>query len=244
MTQIVHARIRHARRGGARNDFTYSADFVLVPMHAPATETRLYKRNGAGVFAVLDRDHGRGQGDPSQWAREFIAFNPSQIWLLTQPRLFGFVFNPISFWFFMDGASALRAVLAEVNNTDGDRHAYLCAREDGATIGPGDIVTARKAMWVSPFQRPEGNYTFRFTWRDDRVGALINYRDDGGGGMAASIEGRRTLLTDRALVTTALRRPFGSFGVLALIFWQALKLTLKGERYGPNSAARYERKLG
>lgn len=236
MTQLVHARIHHARSGGARNAFTYAADFILAPMHLPPDGGKLYARNRPALFALLDRDHGDGKGDACQWARAFLQFEPKEIWLLTQPRLFGFVFNPVSFWFFLDESRALRAVLAEVNNTEGGRHAYLCERDDGGAIRPADTLTARKEMWVSPFQRASGTYSFRFSWREDQVAVTIAYRDRKGEGMFASIDGARGALTDRALIATVMRRPLGSMGALALIFWQALKLVLSGERYRPSPA--------
>ncbi|MGE3303453.1 MAG: DUF1365 domain-containing protein [Hyphomonadaceae bacterium] len=172
------------------------------------------------------------------------AVHAGEAWLLTQPRFLGFVFNPVSFWFFLDDKRVLRAVLAEVNNTAGGRHAYLCAHDDNAPIGPHDTLTARKAMWVSPFQRASGAYAFRFTWRDDRVAVRIVYHDDAGGGMTASIEGAREPLNDRALLATALRRPLGSLGVATLIFWQAFKLMLKGERYRPRAGAHFHEGAG
>lgn len=232
--QMVQARIHHARRGGAQNAFTYAADFVLTPMSAPANDTALFKRNRPALFALLDRDHGPGAGDALAWAREAAGIDAragGEVWLLTQPRLFGFVFNPVSFWFFTDSNGALRTVLAEVNNVPGERCAYLCARADGGPIGPSDELPARKAMYVSPFQRNSGGYVFRFNWRERRVGVQITFLDEAGGGMFAGLEGAREPLSDRALALAALRRPFGSFGVLALIVFQALKLRLKGEQF-------------
>lgn len=234
--QMVRGRIHHARRGGARNAFTYTADFVLAPMTAPANDTTLFKRNRPALFTLLDRDHGDGDGDALAWARANAGADvqtrpEGEVWLLTQPRMFGFVFNPVSFWFFTDHLGALRAVLAEVNNVPGERCAYLCARSDRGPIGPSDEVSASKAMYVSPFQRNTGGYVFRFNWREKRVGVQITFRDESGEGMFASIEGTREPMSDRALVRTALRRPLGSFGVLALIVFQAIKLRLKGERF-------------
>jgi DUF1365 family protein len=245
--QMVRGRIHHARRGGASNAFTYTADFVLAPMTAPANDTALFKRNRPALFTLLDRDHGAGAGDALAWARANAgapASTDGEVWLLTQPRLLGFVFNPVSFWFFTDKLGALRAVLAEVNNVPGERCAYLCARPDRGPIGPGDEVSARKAMYVSPFQRNSGGYVFRFNWREKRVGVQITFRDESGEGMFASIDGAREPMSDGALARTALTRPFGSFGVLALIVFQALKLRLKGERFRTHVKSAHNVKTG
>lgn len=236
--QIVKARIHHARRGGTRNAFTYSADFVLADIDAPPAKTLLFGRNRAALWALLDRDHGAGGKDAASWARGIARDNDvscadtARLWLLTQPRLFGFVFNPVSFWFFEE--DGLRAVIAEVNNVRGERCAYLCAHADGRAIAADEELSARKTMYVSPFQARGGGYRFRFDWRADQVGVRIVFDATEGGGLLASLEGERASLTNGALAARLAARPLGSFGVLALIFWQAIKLRLKGERYRPH----------
>jgi hypothetical protein len=75
---------------------------------------------------------------------------------------FGFVFNPVSFWFCHDRDGALRAVLAEVRNTFGDHHNYLVAHADQRPITAADTLTARKIFHVSPFFPVAGEYRFRF----------------------------------------------------------------------------------
>jgi uncharacterized protein len=236
--QLVHARVHHARRGGARNAFTYGADYVLAPMSRRSSPCPgLFARNGFGVFALLDRDHGLGKGDAAAWARDvareagFSEAPGGELWLLTQPRLLGFVFNPVSFWFFTDAAGAARAVLAEVNNTAGERRAYFCQRPDHAPLRAEDRLSIDKTMYVSPFQHEAGRYDFRFDWRDEAVGVRIAFRDAAGGGLLATLEGARAPMGWGRLLLSLMRFPFGSLRVVGLIFWQALKLRLKGERF-------------
>lgn len=235
--QCVRARIFHARRSGAENTFEYGADFVLVSMlrqHAPLWP--LFARNGFSLFALHDRDHGAGLGDASAWACAIADAHglrearDGELWLLTQPRQLGFVFNPVSFWFFTDACGRLRAVLAEVNNTFGERHAYFCRKPDQTPIGVQDTVHAAKAMRVSPFQHKHGAYAFQFEWRPDFVGVRVEFRDPGGGGMVATLTGARQPMTASRLLGSVLRWPFGSLRVVALIGWQAIKLIWKGER--------------
>jgi DUF1365 family protein len=140
------------------------------------------------------------------------------------------VFNPVSFWLCHDAGGALRVVIAEVTNTFGDRHSYLCHREDHTPLTPEDRVQATKILHVSPFQPVEGGYVFRFDIGADRVGIWIDYTA-GNGGLIATLTGRRRVLTNRAILWASLRRPFGSRRVLALIHWQALKLWWKGAGY-------------
>jgi DUF1365 family protein len=150
--------------------------------------------------------------------------------LLAQPRVLGHVFNPVAFWLCHDDADALRVVIAEVTNTYGDRHSYLCHREDLAPLTREDEVRAVKILHVSPFQPVEGGYSFRFDIRPDRIGIWIDYTA-GNGGLIATLTGHRRALSNGAILRACLRRPFGSRRVLALIHWQALKLWWKGAAF-------------
>ncbi len=153
-----------------------------------------------------------------------------RIALLAQPRVMGHVFNPVSFWLCWDAAGGLRVVIAEVSNTFGDRHSYLCHRDDRGVIGPSDILTAQKVFHVSPFQPVAGGYTFRFDICADRIGIWIDHTN-AEGGIYATLTGPRRPLTNGAILWACLRRPFGSRRVLALIHWQAVKLAIKGARF-------------
>jgi hypothetical protein len=228
----------HGRKGAVQNAFRYGVDYVMLDPETPVNAPRLFSRQRGGVVSVQDRDHGGtpGQGRGAPWLREVLAAQglpqPARIELLTQPRILGHVFNPVSFWFCRDAAGGLYAVLAEVTNTFGDRHSYLCNRADLGPIGPEDRMLAGKLMHVSPFQPVEGKYEFRYDIRDDRIGIWIDYTA-GNGGLIATLCGPRAPLTTRGLIRAALRRPFGSRRVLALIHWQALILWIKGALYRP-----------
>jgi DUF1365 family protein len=121
----------------------------------------------------------------------------------------------------------LRLVIAEVNNTYGDRHSYLCHHKDLSPILATDRLKARKNLHVSPFQPVAGNYTFRFDVTDEHIGVVIDYRSKESG-VYATFHGRRAALTNRSILSAAIARPMGSLRVLALIHWQALRLWWKG----------------
>ena len=222
----------HGRKGETQNAFRYSVDYVLVNAEAPPSGPALFRRNATGLFALHDSDHGGepGKGRGTEWVREVLAgapFEIAHIELLAQPRVFGHVFNPVSFWLIRDDANTLRTVIAEVTNTYGDRHSYLCHRDDFAPITRTDLLTARKVFYVSPFQPVEGGYQFRFDIDDEKIGIWIDYTA-GNGGLLATLTGRRAPLTNAGILGAMLRRPFGSRRVLGLIHWQALKLWWKG----------------
>jgi DUF1365 family protein len=166
--------------------------------------------------------------------RQALAANglpsPAQVLLLSQPRVLGHVFNPVSFWLCYDAEAALRVVIAEVNNTYGDRHSYLVYRDDLAPITAEDRLRARKIFHVSPFQQIEGTYEFRFDIRENRIGIWIDF-SGGNGGLIATLVGQRRPASSASILGATLRRPFGSRRVLALIHWQALKLWWKGASF-------------
>lgn len=151
--------------------------------------------------------------------------------LLTQPRFLGYVFNPVSFWLaFQD--DTLRAVIAEVSTPFHDRHSYLCHLPGFAPITRDTRITTPKHLHVSPFQDVAGDYEFAFDIRPDRIAIRILHRN-GDQGVIATLSGPRRPLTSAGIATAYLRRPFGAARTLALIYWQALILKLKGARYRP-----------
>jgi uncharacterized protein len=236
MTAVQHLKGEtfHGRRGGVENTFRYHVDYVLLDPEA-AEGPGLFARNKRNLVSVWDADHGGapGQGRGVTWVREVLASHAlpgaDSIRLLAQPRVLGHVFNPVSFWLCSD-ATGLRVVVAEVSNTFGDRHYYLCHRDDLGPIKAEDHITATKIFHVSPFQPVEGGYVFRFDVTDKRIGIFIDY-SAGKGGLYATLVGKLAPLTNAGIVATSLRRPFGSRRVVALIHWQALKLWWKGARF-------------
>ena len=194
-------------------------DHVLLP-HAgdlEAADARMTDRLDASVVREVLAAHGLDRAD-------------GRTLLLAQPRMLGHVFNPVSFWLCHGRDGTLRAVIAEVSNTFGDRHSYLVHRADMAPIGPRDRLQARKIFHVSPFLPIAGGYSFRFDIRADRIGVWIDWRG-AEERLYATLTGRRRPLTNRAILRSALRRPLGPRRVLGLIHWQALKLWWKGGRW-------------
>ena len=145
------------------------------------------------------------------------------------PRLCGYVFNPVSFWFCHRPDGALRAVLCDVRNTFGERHLYLL--EQGGTIAYGSELHAKKIFHVSPFCKVEGQYRFRFLRNHDKDGerhlARVDYDDLDGPILQTSLSGTARPLRDGTIAWALLRYPLMTFGVMARIHWQALRLCLR-----------------
>ncbi len=240
MTSIdfVPAHTYHGRKGAIENAFRYSVDYILLDPEARPQTPLLFSVDRANITVWRTRDHGGlpGQGSGAAWLRARLRDmgipQPERITLLTQPRVLGHVFNPVSFWFCLDESDQPFAVVAEVTNTHGTRHSYVCHNPGFAPIGPSDRIRAQKLMHVSPFQKIEGTYTFRFHFCADRVGVWIDYGRDGGG-LIATLTGPRRPLTNRAIMWSLLRRPFGARRALFLIHWQAIKLWAKNAPFLP-----------
>ena len=227
----------HGRKGEIDNAFRYTIDYVCLDAEADVRGPVLFGRNRRGLMTLQDRDHGGAPhaGRGAAWVRDVLAANDvahdtCRIELLAQPKVLGHVFNPVAFWLIWDEDAGLRAVISEVTNTFGDRHSYLCVREDRAVIRAKDVLNAQKIFHVSPFQPVEGAYAFVFDVDAEKVTIRIDY-SAGKGGLIATLAGRRKPLTSATILSTLARRPFGSRRVLALIHWQAIKLWWKGARY-------------
>ena len=149
--------------------------------------------------------------------------------LLTQPRFLWAWFNPVSFWMVIEG-DRLLAVIAEVNNTFGQRHCYLCRNAGFVPIDPQGAITTDKVFHVSPFQDVQGAYTFNFSLRPDGITIRIR-QTDADEGLDAAMSGRFAPLTSTTVLGACLRRPVGPIRILALIHWHALRLRLKGATY-------------
>lgn len=238
--EVLHlpARVTHARRGGLRHGFRYGVDYLLLAPDTARTGA-LFARNRFNLFSLHDIDHGgrRGAGKGAAWAiQQFSAAGApigaaTVVALLAQPRFLGFWFNPVSFWLLVE-EDRLRAVIAEVNNTFGQRHSYLCRRPGFAPIGPQDCLTADKVFHVSPFQAVSGHYAFSFAIGADAVSVVIRQIDHDDG-LIATMQGEPRAMTALGLLAAALRRPGGALRIVALIYWQALRLKLKGAPYRP-----------
>mgnify|MGYP000964812953 FL=1 len=137
--------VMHERTRPAHNRFTYPLATLRIPLsHLEGLRVPLLGVDRPGVFSLRSRDHGARNGSPLlPWIRDLLdrqglAEADGEVVLQTMPRMFGFLFNPVSFWFCHDRQGGLRAVLAEVSNTFGEHHNYLVAHPDHRPITAGD----------------------------------------------------------------------------------------------------------
>ena len=243
MTQPPHpswirAVTAHRRHDAPDYRFAHKVDYVLIDPEAELPGLRLFSRNRRNLAAVNDADYGFGgeTGTGPEWARKSAQrlghpeAQSAPLRLLSAPRLLGGQFNPVSFWLFLDGSGGLSAVLAEVNNTYGDRHGYLCHNPGFRPITAADRLEVAKVFHVSPFRKVAGSYGFTFDVREDRIAVRIEHRR-GDDRLVATLAGVPEPLTDAAILRAVLRRPFAPVRTLALIYWHALRLRLKGASF-------------
>ncbi len=232
ITQVAHARVRPKV-----NRFRYHVYYLCLPPSEWKLLGKLWllSLDRFNLFSLHGQDYGR-DGNPDAWMKQLlheraITSADGDVVLMTMPRVLGYAFNPVSFWFCLDSAGQLRAVLADVSNTFGERHAYLIHHEDQRPIGKDDLFSSRKVFHVSPFIEVTGHYNFRFAYGEKAVGVWIDHHDDEGLLLTTSVTGKRSPATSLALFHCFLRYPLVTLKVIGLIHYQAIKLMLKGIRY-------------
>jgi uncharacterized protein len=222
--------VRHRRLRPREHAFAYPTYFLMLPMRSLGRQASSpLVRNRAGLLSFHDRDHGDGRADALAWLDELLAAEgvhdaDGEAWLHTYPRVLGYVFKPVSFWYCHRASGALAAIVVEVNNTFGERHCYLLA---GPGLGWGRELTAQKVFHVSPFCQTEGGYRFRFMRTAERTVARVDHDDDAGALLLTSVSGTLAPLTAQTARAAFFGMPLMTLGVMLRIHWQALKLWTK-----------------
>ncbi len=233
---LGRGRVWHRRLRPAQHEFSHASYFLLLPMRSLRAQPHAaLHRNRFGMLSFQDRDHGDGRADALAWldsvlAAEGITDAQGEVWLQTYPRVLGHVFKPVSFWYAHRSDGSLAAVLAEVNNTFGQRHCYLL---HGPTLCWGGEMQADKAFHVSPFFAVEGRYQFKFLLdRDDsgrprHLAASIDLLDDQGVLLRTRQSGVLQALDKSSRWGAFLGVPLMSLVVVARIHWHAIRLLIK-----------------
>jgi DUF1365 family protein len=232
--------VRHTRLRPARNAFAYPTYFLMLPMRALRRDgPGALARNRPAALSFWDRDHGDGRDDALTWldellAQEGITGADGEVWLHCYPRVLGYTFKPVSFWYCHRADGSLRAIVVEVNNTFGERHCYLLDRP-----AFGAELRADKVFHVSPFCAVEGGYRFRFMVTPDRTRTVvrIDYDDAQGPLLQTSVSGMLEPVSPASLRRALWGHPAMTLGVIARIHWQAVRLWFKRVRFFHKPAA-------
>jgi DUF1365 family protein len=236
---LYPARVAHRRLIAPFYRFVYRVFYLLLDIDRideAARGLRLFSHNRFNLLSFHDRDHGAQQpGQLRVWAEQLllengISLDGGRIRLLCMPRLFGFAFNPISLWYCEHRDGQLRAVIAEVRNTFGERHSYLLA-SDGAPFAYEVPHEKEKCFHVSPFFDLVGRYRFTISEPGEGLRVLLHETREGIAILDATIAAERRTLNDRNVLQQVLMMPFMTLKVVAGIYWEALKIWLRGAKF-------------
>jgi DUF1365 family protein len=255
---IYEGWVRHRRTAPVEHAFTYRVFLLYLDLAELDRAFRgrwLWSVDRPNVVSFRRRDY---HGDPAlpldEAVRRTVEARTGRrpagpIRVLTLPRILGFVFNPVSFYYCLDGEGRrVEAVLSEITNTPwNERHAYVLSapRDEGA--GRRHRWRFRKEFHVSPFIDMDADYDWRFT--DPGARLVVHMEDLGPGGrfFDATLALERRPWSGRSLAWTLARFPFLTFRVAAGIYLQALRLRWKGAPFfahpskrahaGPGAAA-------
>jgi uncharacterized protein len=252
---------RHKRLWPKENSFEVGSVFVRLPMRAIASQPSsrlafgLFGLNKGSPLGFADSDHferSKTHGSAlaaldklllAQGITSCTGALAGEVWLHTFPRVLGYAFKPVSFWFCHDRTGVLRATLVEVHNTFGEQHCYLLHHKDGSPLVDGATVVAQKVFHVSPFFPVRGEYRFRWHLGSQNLNlnrsvVRIDYMDahhhpeqPHGITLSTSISGRHEQVTTGSCLRVLFGYPLHATVVLLRIHYQALRLWCKGARF-------------
>ncbi len=229
---LIAGEVMHKRLLPKVNQFTYQSFYLAFSLKEKSQlSQKFFSVNSFNLYSFFDRDHGDGSNDCLSWFKKILSENNlpqiADIVLVTHPRILGYVFNPVSFWLCFNEQKKLIAVLAEVNNTFGQRHSYLLCNENFDEITSNQWLEADKMFHVSPFFPLDGNYKFRFVINQNKMDFYLNYYRENKLYLCTYLKCQLQDFSTKNLIFAFLKIPFATFKTIALIHFQALKLWIK-----------------
>ena len=227
--EVVHERLSPTRHG-----FRYRLFYMDLALdELPLLEKRLwfFSHNRRNLYSFFDRDHlDLGQGGTAANISRHLADHGvtlpegARIRLVTLPRVLGYIFNPVCFYFFSDREGRPLHAVAEVTNTFHEMKPYLIPQPDER--GSFDLTTP-KHFYVSPFSGLDTCFHFQLGVPGEKIRIHIDDLEDGKKTLVSWIHGERRELTDARLFWYLIRFPALTLLVIARIHWQAFRLWLK-----------------
>ena len=226
--KVIHKRFKPKYHYFKYNVFSLFLD--LDEINLIQKKIKIFSNNSFNILSFCDKDHGPRDGSNlKNWVIENlksndIKFENIKVKLLCYPRIFGYVFNPLSIFFVYDNRSKIIAVLYEVKNTFGEQHTYIFKVEDENII----TNSCDKKFFVSPFIEMKSKYSFRIIKPEKKLSVSIDQSDMEGKLLYASQDGVAKEINNKNMLLSYISHPLMTFKVIAAIHFEALKLWLKG----------------
>jgi len=254
-SQLYECQVAHARFSPKAHRFVYRIfmfAFDLDELDSLSQRLALFSSNRANLYSFRERDYlplgeplhnspGRGPDDSSlisptprlkervvnYLADHQIDLRHGRVVLVTLPRIFGYLFNPVSFYFCFDATGAPVAALAEVTNTFREMKPYFIGQPETIDGRTHFRVRLPKHFYVSPFSDVDTAFDFDLTVPGDRLNVKIDDYTDAVRTLTSSVAGPSRELTNGRLAWFTLKYPLLTLRIIGLIHWHALILWLK-----------------
>ncbi len=230
---IYNGTVIHKRFKPKEHYFKYKVFSLLIDLgelNIIKQKIKIFSHNKFNILSFFDKDHGPRDGSSiKEWIKKNlkgigIIDDKIQIKLLCYPRIFGYVFNPLSVFFIYNQSSELISILYEVKNTFGEQHTYIFKANDSKII----TNKCNKKFYVSPFIEMDCEYNFRVLKPSNAISVIIDQKDKNGKLLYASQDGVAQELNEKNLLFSFISHPLMTFKIIAAIHYEALKLWIKG----------------
>jgi len=234
---IYTGNVVHKRFKPKIHFFKYKVFSLLIDLseiHLLDKELKIFSYNKFNIISFYDKDHGARDGSSIEnWVKNNlkknnINTNEIQIKLLCYPRIFGYVFNPLSVFYIYDKNSNLISILYEVKNTFGEQHTYIFK-----TNINNNLIQhmCKKKFHVSPFIEMDCVYFFRLLKPGNKISVIIDQNDKDGKILYASQDGVKSEITNSNMTKSYLKHPLMTFKIILAIHFEAFKLWSKGIKF-------------
>lgn len=235
-SSIYNGTVIHKRFKPKKHYFKYSVFSLLIDLSDLNNLNKnisFFSYNRFNLISFFDKDHGQRDGSSlTEWVKKNLEENnifskDIRIKLLCYPRIFGYVFNPLSVFFVYDHNENLISILYEVKNTFGEQHTYVFRVDDKNNLIKNNCS---KKFHVSPFIEMDCQYFFKILKPGDKLSVIIDQYDKEGKILFASQDGERNDLNSTQLIKSYLKHPLMTLKIISAIHFEAFKLWLKGIR--------------
>ena len=236
-SSIYNGTVIHKRFKPKKHFFKYSVFSLFIDLselNQLDNSIKFFSFNKFNLISFFDKDHGDRDGSSLiEWVKKNLKENNIsseniKIKLLCYPRIFGYVFNPLSVFFIYNSKNKLISILYEVKNTFGEQHTYIFKVEDDLNLFQHNCS---KKFHVSPFIEMNCNYFFRILKPGEKISVIIDQYHTNEKILYASQDGKRVDFNSKELLKSYLKHPLMTFKIISAIHYEAFKLWTKGIKF-------------